>query len=112
MVMRPCLGLPGKPCGEPTTATRCEDCQRALWRAQPSREKRGYTRRHRTLSERYRRLVPYCELRYPGCELAATDADHKVPLRAGGKSIWANYQSTCRPCHAVKTREDAKRYPR
>lgn len=99
-------------CGEiiPASSTRCTDCQRAQWRAQPSREARGYAWRHRTLSTRYRRKHPTCELRLPGCQFVATDADHIVPIRAGGRSVWGNYQSTCRACHRVKTAADKELY--
>ena len=95
----------------PATATRCTNCQRARWRAQPSREARGYTRRHRALSIRYRAMHPFCELRYPGCQLTATDADHIVPVRAGGRAVWSNYQSACRACHRRKTAADKELYP-
>lgn len=104
--MRACLT-----CGAVTKATRCPACTSERNIARGSSQARGYGRRHRDLSERYRRLTPFCELRYPGCERVATDADHRVPVRAGGKSVWANYQAACRPCHAAKTRLDAERYP-
>ena len=106
--MKSCLS-----CGAVSKATRCPDCTSALNIARGSSHARGYGRRHRLLSEKYRRIHPFCELRYPGCERLALDADHKIPLRpsAGGKSVWSNYQAACRPCHARKTREDAERYP-
>lgn len=113
MTVRPCLGTPGEPCGELTKRTRCPSCESKRNIARGSSHQRGYTRRHRDLSERYRRSHPLCELRYPGCEGWAVDADHRVPIRpsAGGKSVWSNYEAACRPCHARKTREDAERYP-
>lgn len=108
MTSRPCLS-----CGTviPASASRCPDCQRARWRAEPSREARGYTRRHRTLSTKYRAKHPACELRFDGCELVAVDADHVRPLRAGGKSEWSNYQSACGACHRLKTAADRDKYP-
>lgn len=93
------------------STSRCTDCQRARWRSQPSREQRGYTRRHRELSIRYRRVHPACEIRLPGCELAATDADHILPVRVGGRSVWSNYQSACRSCHRKKTAADKELHP-
>ena len=53
-----CLG-----CGEPTEGTRCGPCaydhERAIER--PTREQRGYDKRWRRLSERARKLQPFCE---------------------------------------------------
>lgn len=85
----------------------CDDCQRQRWSAMPSRTARGYSHRWQLLSKRYRRRVPYCEIRGPGCQRVAVDTDHKVPVRAGGRAVWANCQSVCRVCHVRKTREDA-----
>ena len=108
MTARACLD-----CGDVTRTTRCPSCQSKRNVARGSSAKRGYGRRHRGLAARYLRLHPWCELHFRGCQRAAADADHIVPIRpsAGGKSVWANYQAACRPCHARKTREDAKRYP-
>ena len=105
MVSKSCLD-----CGQATVATRCPDCESARNIARGSSHARGYGRRHRDLAKRYLRLTTFCELRYPGCRRVAADADHRVPLRVGGKSVWANYQAACKPCHARKTREDAERY--
>ena len=90
---------------------RCPDCETKRNIARGSSTKRGYTYRHRSLSERYRRVNPLCELRFPGCQFLAVDADHKLPIRAGGLNVWSNYQAVCKPCHSRKTREDATRYP-
>ena len=105
-MLRPCLD-----CGQVTRATRCPECTSKLNRHRGSSHARGYGRRHRALAERFLRLTPYCQLRYPGCARVAADADHRVPLRAGGRSVWANYQAACKPCHAHKTRLDAERFP-
>lgn len=106
MILRPCLD-----CGDVSKFTRCPGCTSKLNRARGSSTARGYDARWRRLSERYRRLVPWCELRFPDCARVAADVDHRIPIRAGGRSVWANAQSTCRPCHAQKTRLDAERYP-
>ena len=90
---------------------RCPDCTSALNIARGSSHVRGYGRRWRVLSERYRRFTPYCELHLPGCQLVAADVDHRIPIRAGGRSIWANAQSACRSCHRTKTAQDRVRYP-
>jgi 5-methylcytosine-specific restriction protein A len=104
-MLRPCLS-----CGTVTKGSRCAKCQSERNRGRGSAHARGYTRRWTGLSRRYRRFVPYCELRYEGCQRVAVDVDHTVPLRAGGRSVWANCTAVCRPCHARKTAEDRERY--
>ena len=96
MVSRSCLA-----CGAviPASSSRCTDCQRARWRAQPSREARGYTRKWREISKRVRRARPLCEIRLPGCTLIATAADHIVPLEEGGASTYANARPACTNCN-------------
>lgn len=106
MVMRACLS-----CGEPTKATRCPPCASERNVERGSSHQRGYGSRWRRLSERYRRIVPYCELHLPGCQRIAIDVDHKRPLRAAGRSTWSNAQSTCRSCHRIKTARDLEEYP-
>lgn len=49
---------------------------------------RGYGSAWRRISERMRRLTPFCELHLPGCQLVAVDVDHRIPIRAGGRSVW------------------------
>ena len=108
MVSRSCLS-----CGAviPASVSRCEDCQRALWRAQPGREARGYTRKWRTISTKVRRKSPLCALRLPGCTLVATQTDHIVPVTRGGTSSYANAQPSCGPCNQAKKALDRERYP-
>ncbi len=104
-MLRPCLE-----CGEATKRTRCPEHESELNIRRGSSTARGYDSRWRRLSERYRRLVPYCELRYPGCARVAVDVDHRIPLRAAGRSTWSNACSACRPCHATKTALDKDLY--
>ncbi len=106
-MLRPCLT-----CGEPTPRTRCPQHESELNIARGSSTARGYDSRWRRLSERKRRLVPFCELHLPGCQLVAADVDHTVPIRAGGRSTWSNAQSVCRSCHRRKTFIDEELYPR
>ena len=106
MIARSCLD-----CGAITKATRCPSCTSERNIERGSSTRRGYGSRWRRISERYRRLTPYCELHLPGCARVAVDVDHRVPIRAGGRSTWSNACAACRPCHATKTRLDAKRYP-
>jgi len=106
-MLKPCLV-----CGEATPRTRCPEHESALNISLGSSTARGYDSRWRRLSERKRRLTPFCEIRLPGCELAAVDTDHTVPIRAGGRAVWSNCQSVCRPCHATKTALDKELFPR
>jgi 5-methylcytosine-specific restriction protein A len=39
----------------------------------------------------------------------ADEVDHIVPLSVGGRDHESNYQSLCKPCHAVKTAGEAAR---
>ena len=110
MILRPCLGTPGEPCGETTTRTRCPVHESKLNIARGSSHARGYTVKWRRLSERIRRREhPWCA--FPGCLEPAVDLDHVVPIRAGGKSTRANAAPYCRFHHARKTVEDRERYP-
>jgi len=44
-----------------------------------------------------------CQLRLPGCQGAASHADHKTPVSQGGTDDLANLQAVCKSCHAIKT---------
>jgi hypothetical protein len=43
--------------------------------------------------------------------LVATEVDHRTPIRQWpeGRLDWDNLQSTCKPCHAAKTRRESAR---
>ena len=94
MVSRACLV-----CGAVSKQTRCPDCTSARNIERGSSHKRGYTVRWRRLSERQRRLVPWCEIRLPGCTGLADAADHIVPLEEGGESTADNARSACTSCN-------------
>lgn len=101
MTLRPCLGVPGEPCGELIErGNRCPSCQSKLNRARGSSTRRGYHSRWRRMSERIRKARPLCEIRLPGCTLLATAADHIVPLEEGGRSAWANARPACTACNS------------
>lgn len=73
-------------------------------RARLSPSKRGYGRRH----ERWRRSViardPLCKIGVICGGLApSVEADHIVPLAAGGGWSLENGQGACKPCHSWKT---------
>lgn len=50
MPLRPCLGLPGQPCGRLTDrpGSRCPTCSSARERARGTRHQRGYDAAHET----------------------------------------------------------------
>lgn len=99
-------------CTKRTLGARCTLHRRAKDRARGTAAERGYDAEWGRLSLSYRSEFPYCQLRGPHCHLVAVDIDHRVPLRAGGRSEWSNCVSTCRPCHRRKTIEDEARWPR
>jgi 5-methylcytosine-specific restriction protein A len=69
----------------------------------PSPAERGYDYEWRKARARFLRSHPYCEV----CGALATDADHRLPLRAGGTHDEGNLQALCHACHSRKTaRED------
>ncbi len=55
MTLKPCIG-----CGEPTGSTRCPSCQPAHERTRGSAHARGYDKRWSRLSQRARRMQPWC----------------------------------------------------
>jgi len=42
------------------------------------------------------------------CEAPAADVDHILPLWLKGKNARANLEGLCGPCHAAKTKAEAK----
>ena len=52
-----------------------------------------------------------CQLRYPGCQIRATDVDHITP---GDDHRLDNLQAACRRCHATKSAREgvAAKQPR
>jgi 5-methylcytosine-specific restriction enzyme A len=121
MIARLCLGTAGASCSAivPAGTRRCSPCLAVHNRTRNAaqrdrkggREARGYSWSWRKLSVVYRRRNPICELRYAGCTLVATEVDHTVPIRAGGRSVRANCTAVCRPCHRIKTIKDQEKYP-
>jgi 5-methylcytosine-specific restriction enzyme A len=86
-----------------TEETRCVVCELRRQRKRPreSASQRGYDYRWRKLSERARRLQPWCSW------CGATDdltTDHRVPLAAGGtrRPTLADVLVLCRPCNSRK----------
>ena len=44
-----------------------------------------------------------CQVRYEGCEGAATEVDHRVNLARNGSDAMSNLQAICSRCHKKKT---------
>jgi 5-methylcytosine-specific restriction endonuclease McrA len=48
-----------------------------------------------------------CNPRCTRCgSIVDLETDHIKPIHKGGTNEWANLQSLCRACHAIKTRFD------
>lgn len=106
-------GQPG--CNELTHETYCEEhrTQRARHRehdaSRGSSAERGYGHRWRKLRLMKLRRNPVCESQ--GCDQPATEVDHIIPKRDGGRDTMANLQSLCKRHHSQKTmREQSQRF--
>jgi 5-methylcytosine-specific restriction endonuclease McrA len=53
-----------------------------------------------------------CEIRLPGCQGAASEVDHIVPVAAGGTHDQANLRGACGACHAKVTAQQGGGYRR
>lgn len=51
-----------------------------------------------------------CQMQVPGvCTYMATEDDHIIPLAEGGTDDLSNRRAVCRSCHALKSKEEARR---
>lgn len=65
---------------------------------------RGYDRRWQKLRMQILRAEPLCRAcAQRGLVVAATDVDHVIPKRNGGKDVKSNLQALCHSCHSAKT---------
>lgn len=95
MTLRPCIE-----CGEPTETERCEQHRLIRNSVKTSAYERGYDHAWRKLSERARRLQPFCS------DCGATDdlqTDHSPEAwarKAAGKAIrLCDVDVVCGPCN-------------
>jgi len=51
-------------------------------------------------TSRYLRDNPRCSLKYEGCQVVATEVDHRIP---GDNHDLSNLQPACERCHAKKS---------
>jgi 5-methylcytosine-specific restriction protein A len=111
MPTRPCLGVPGQPCGVLVTGpankagTRCPKCRRLMQRAKRQQRPHTYSedqRRAHVVAEWRAAYGDWC----PGWQRMAhhtTDltADHLVAVAAGGSETGL-LQVLCRACNGAK----------
>ena len=98
MTLRPCLG-----CGEPTDRTRCPGCQPADQR--PSSTRRGYDAAWRRLSQRARRLQPFCDDCGAVADLTTDHTTEAWERHAAGLPIrLQDVAVVCRSCNARRGR--------
>lgn len=97
MTLHPCLD-----CGEPSSTTRCPDCRpRVDMRA--STTARGYDRRWRLLSERARRLQPFCSDCGTADDLTVDHSPEAWRRREEGKVIrLEDVAVVCRTCNVAR----------
>jgi len=93
----------GKYCAEHAEIRRLERQERV--EALGSAHSRGYDSTHRKWRELVLHRDPLCRIaRLCDGTARSTEADHIVPIRAGGARFdLANGQGCCKPCHASKT---------
>ena len=72
--------------------------ERDYERRRGSASKRGYGWRWQKLREKVLKRQPLCP-----CGAAATQVDHVIPKRRGGKDSIKNLQGLCGGCHSRKT---------
>ena len=98
MTLQPCLV-----CGELATGNRCPEHQPADER--PSPEERGYDSAWRRLSERARRLQPFCSDCFTRDDLTTDHSETAWRRKAEGKPIrLRDVDVLCRSCNAKRGR--------
>jgi 5-methylcytosine-specific restriction protein A len=84
---------------------RCLRCTKAADKVRGSAASRGYDAEWRAFREDFLRRYPWCSIE--GCPEPATDVDHIVALRDGGKRFDpANCRPMCHPHHSARTIAD------
>lgn len=103
-MLRPCLGLPGEPCGELTPSRRCSLHTRQYEARRPSRRVLGrYDTKYLKLRRRVLQDHPWCAVcRGPATPSDPLTVDHIVPLSRGGKNVISNMQAMHRSCNSAK----------
>ena len=94
---RPCLGLPGYPCGQLTRNPngRCRPCQQAFDRAR-NRARTQYAGAWKTASRTARKAEPWCH-----CDLPGHGHDNQLCHRTKDLTLDHQYgRVECRTCNS------------
>jgi AAA domain-containing protein/HNH endonuclease len=104
---------PAAPCRDPV-CPNLDPCPlhgpatRPYGQARGSSTQQGYGAIWRRLRREHLRMEPLCRTcAGRGRVVLATDVDHVIPRRQGGRDEHANLQSLCHPCHSAKTAREA-----
>jgi 5-methylcytosine-specific restriction enzyme A len=77
--------------------------------ARPSASGRGYDAKWRSLRLMFLRRNPICIDPFhihAGAVVPATDVDHIIAKRNGGRDTFENFQALCHSCHSRKTNQE------
>lgn len=100
MTLRPCIE-----CGEPADGSRCTDHQLPSPPKTGTTTERGYDQTWRKLSERARRLQPWCSDCFTTEDLTADHSERAWERKAAGKPIrLRDTDVVCRSCNALRGR--------
>lgn len=98
MTMRPCIE-----CGEPTTATRCDDCHKPNAPKITNARAAGYDSAWDKLSKRARQLQPFCQDCGSRDDLTTDHSPEAWRRKAAGKSIrLRDVAVVCRSCNSKR----------
>ena len=113
MALKPCLGIPGQPCGRLSDGPRCERCRKATdtqrYRRRGTTAQRGLSGEHQRVAAHYRAIDAACECDDCGahdgpCGRRGTPgnpitAGH-LRARARGGTSADGYRPECRSCNS------------
>lgn len=98
MTLRPCIN-----CGQPTTATRCDDCHKPNAPKIINARQAGYDAQWDKLSRRARQLQPFCEDCGTTDDLTTDHTPEAWQRKAAGKTIrLRDVAVVCRSCNAKR----------
>lgn len=111
MLMRPCMD-----CGEPSENARCEQHTVATGGQKTSADSRGYDHAWRKLSQRARRMQPFCTDCGTTDDLQADHSPEAWARKLAGKAIrLKDVDVVCGPCNrkrgAAREKSEGGGYP-
>lgn len=87
--------------------SRCPAHRREREQRRGSSSQRGYGSAWREIRDRFIRENPLCIFcQAEGRIVPATDVDHIIAKRDGGRDEWSNLRSLCHACHSRRTVRD------